>query len=260
MLKAVLFDLDQTLIDWDSAESWEVFAGRRMGALRDFVHEHVYPLPEVDGLTLFSTYAQELNRAWESSGQTLRSPNVREILAEVLRFHEVPVEQIDLDAVVRAYDWGPAEGECLYQDVPEVLPQLRAHGVELGVVTNASHPMALRDRELRAMSIIDYFPRCRIAAVDVGVIKPHPAIFEHALGLVGARPEEAVFVGDNLIADIKGAQGAGMIAVWRKGPDAEAELVAHAGEIVPDGVINTLHDLLPLLDGWFPGWRNGVAI
>jgi hypothetical protein len=26
---------------------------------------------------------------------------------------------------------------------------------------------------------------------------------------------------------------------------------------VPDATITTLHELLPLLDGWFPGWRNG---
>jgi putative hydrolase of the HAD superfamily len=111
--------------------------------------------------------------------------------------------------------------------------------------------MTLRDRELAAAGIDALFPRCRIAAADVGYLKPHRRIFEQALTELGAAPDEAVFVGDSLTADIRGAQEAGMRAVWR--PDGEAIVVPG---VVPDGVIATLHDLLPLLDRWYPGWRR----
>jgi putative hydrolase of the HAD superfamily len=45
-----------------------------------------------------------------------------------------------------------------------------------------------------------------------GFHKPHPGIFLHALDLVKCGPEETLFVGDNLIADIHGALGAGLSA------------------------------------------------
>jgi FMN phosphatase YigB (HAD superfamily) len=94
----------------------------------------------------------------------------------------------------------------------------------------------------------------------VGYLKPHRKIFEYALDVVGVRPDEAVFVGDNLTADIGGAQSVGMRAVWRVAETLdEAEAEIDGDEITPDGTIVTLHDLLPLLDRWYPGWRNGAA-
>ncbi len=258
MLKAVLFDLDNTLIDWDATESWQEFGLRRMTELRDLIHAQMFPLPHLDAFTMFTTFVQEMDQAWSTSSDTLIAPDFKRALAATLSAHDIPVDRLDLDVLMRAYRWGLVEGERLYPDVLEVLPVLRARGIELGIVTNASQSMRYRDHELHELEIVDFFPRCRIAAVDVGVIKPHPAIFEYALNLLRIGPHEAVFVGDNLLADIKGAQGAGMYAVWRRGPDAEKQLAEHDGRIVPDGTIYTLHDLLPLLDGWFPGWRNGA--
>lgn len=51
---------------------------------------------------------------------------------------------------------------------------------------------------------------------SVGWRKPHPAMFERALEIADARPEEAFHVGDNLIADVWGAQRLGIRAVWRR--------------------------------------------
>jgi putative hydrolase of the HAD superfamily len=47
----------------------------------------------------------------------------------------------------------------------------------------------------------------------VGLSKPDPAIFRHALGLLGVEPEEAVFVGDSYAHDALAALAAGMRAV-----------------------------------------------
>ena len=182
-------------------------------------------------------------------------------MADALKACGVPEDRLDIDAVVDAYNWQPPVGERAYPDAFEVLPQLRAHGVELGIVTNSAHPMPLRDRELHAVGLLDLFPTCRVSAVDVGYLKPHRTIFDRALEWLGVRPEEAVFVGDDLRADVGGAQVVGMHAVLRVHERA-GEAGDKSGEndgnrIVPDGTIRTLHDLLPLLDGWYPGWRNG---
>jgi len=258
MLKAVLFDLDHTLIDWDLAEPWEVYQRRRMIRLFEFVNRELYALPHSSGDILFEAFAATLSAAWQHGAQTFIAPNISLVLAEALMSCGVPEACIDIDAVLRVYDERPQIDIRAYPDVIEVLPELRAHGLALGIVTNASHPMTMRDRELEAAGILDLFPTCRIAAVDIGYIKPHRIIFEHALTRLGIGPDEAVFVGDNLEADVSGAQGVGMYGVLRvNDPDAPATYAETDSSVIPDGTINTLHDLLPLLDGWYPGWRNG---
>jgi len=255
MLKAVLFDLDQTLITWDNAEPWETYQGRRLRGVYEFVHTHLHPLTGGDADHFFAEFAQRLEQAWTEGNRTLRPPNVAAVLAATLEAFGAPADRMDMDAVMAAYDWQPAPGEAAFPDVLEVLPELHAHGVELGIVTNASLTMHYRDRELDAVGLLDLFPRCRVAAVDVGYLKPHRIIFQRALDILGVRPEEAVFVGDNLEADIRGAQNAGMAAVWRVPAMSNGD--APASDVTPDGTITTLHELLPLLDRWYPGWRNG---
>jgi putative hydrolase of the HAD superfamily len=255
MLKAILFDLDQTLIDWDRVEQpWEEYQYQRILNIFEFVKGNLYALRDPD--QFFEAYLMELAGAWQLGGLTLRAPSVTTIIAETLKACGVPDDRLDMDDVMRVYDWQPPAGERAYPDALDVLPELRAHGLEMGVVTNSAHPMTYRDRELSAIGLLELFPRCRLSAVDVGYLKPHRIIFERALDLLGVQAEESVFVGDNLAADIAGAKNAGLYAVWRTNGHPQLE-DANEDEIIPDGTINTLHDLLPLLDGWYPGWRNG---
>ena len=51
---------------------------------------------------------------------------------------------------------------------------------------------------------------------DLPHSKPHPAAFREAASRLGVLPERCVFVGDQLSADIAGALGSGMRAVWKR--------------------------------------------
>ncbi|MGH7809037.1 MAG: HAD family hydrolase, partial [Candidatus Binatia bacterium] len=76
--------------------------------------------------------------------------------------------------------------------------------------------------------------------------KPHPRIFELALSNWYFLPNEAVMVGDNLDADIRGAQNAGLYSVWisrRAGERTEDELT-----VQPDASLPSLSELPALLD------------
>jgi putative hydrolase of the HAD superfamily len=53
-----------------------------------------------------------------------------------------------------------------------------------------------------------------ICSRDLGVRKPNPRIFRHVLRELGVEPEEAVHVGDNIEADIEGAEGVGITPIW----------------------------------------------
>lgn len=252
MLKAVLFDLDHTLIDWEAAEPWEVYQARRLNNVHAYIDAHVHPLTDVTPEALYAAYLHAISTAWDQSRTTFIAPDLYRYLPEALVACGVPADRIDMDALLDAYGFQAITGERTFPDVPEVLPTLAEAGLTLGIITNASAPMTLRDRELAALDLLDHFPACRLTAADVGYIKPHRQIFLHALDQLGLAPDEAIYVGDNLEADIKGAQGVGMRGVLRVNDDPPAELEG----VVPDAEIHTLHDLLPVLDAWYPGWRT----
>jgi HAD superfamily hydrolase (TIGR01549 family) len=257
MLKAVLFDLDGTLMDWSAVEPWENYESRRLAHVFEFVNRELYPLTGVDPDSFFTMYIAQLTGAWKTGNRTLCAPSIFDVMARTLQASGVPDDRLDIESAMRAYDWQPADGLRAYPDALEVLPELDAHGIAMGIITNSSFPMSYRDRELRAVGLLDLFPTCRVSAVDVGYLKPHRGIFDHALQLLGVQASEAVFVGDNLEADIGGAQNAGVHSVLRIRASQEMETGEH--DIILDGTVGSFHELLPLLDGWFPGWRNGCT-
>lgn len=253
MVKAILFDLDHTIIDWDHAEPWEDYQRERLRAvLAAVTGAPIAPDAELVE-ALYLAFSEALIAEWQRARDTLQAPSLMRALVSALATVGLQVETHTEERLAEIYDWQARAGERAYPDASEVLPVLAAQGLKLGVVTNASQPMAFRDRELRAFGLLELFDGCRISAADVGVIKPHRAIFEHALACLNLKPEEVVFVGDSLEADIYGAQGAGMRAVWREN---DREMLPEDLEITPDGTIATFHDLLPLLDTWYPGWRS----
>jgi putative hydrolase of the HAD superfamily len=121
-----------------------------------------------------------------------------------------------------------------YPEVPEVLRELRAGGRTLVAVSNwdCSLPDWLAGAGL--LELLDGV----VSSGAAGAAKPDPAIFARALELVGARPENALHVGDSLDKDVAGARAAGIRAL----------LVCRDGD-PPDGVeaIGTLAELPSLL-------------
>jgi putative hydrolase of the HAD superfamily len=104
-----------------------------------------------------------------------------------------------------------------------VLTALRERGSALVVVSNwdVSLHDVLAQTGLRAL--VDAV----VTSAELGVAKPDPAIFAHALELAGGvPPQDALHAGDDLAADVDGARAAGI----------EPVLVARDGERPPPGV------------------------
>ncbi|MCC7448087.1 MAG: HAD family hydrolase [Anaerolineae bacterium] len=244
--------MDDTLIDWSQRSvDWQVFEREHLERVFNYIAKEVHPvrMPEA-----FYDVARTLSRqAWMEAEQDLRAPHLGTVVRQALAKIGVPPNLIDVEACLRAYDWQPIGGVVAYPDAVEILPVLVSHGVRIGLITNAYQPMWMRDRELEAYGLLAHFADCRLSAADVGYLKPHPAIFEAALQCLDIQADEAVFIGDNLAADVAGAQSIGMRAVLRVSPHV---MPPADSAIIPDAQITTLHDLLPILDDWFPGWRS----
>jgi putative hydrolase of the HAD superfamily len=91
----------------------------------------------------------------------------------------------------------------------DLLSQL-AQRYRLGIVSNFYGNLATVCEELDLRPLF----KVMVDSVDVGVEKPDPRIFRHALDGLGVEPEDATFVGDSRSRDMEGARGIGMPHVW----------------------------------------------
>jgi putative hydrolase of the HAD superfamily len=98
----------------------------------------------------------------------------------------------------------------IYPEVPRVLDQLAARGVRMAVVSNWDErlPELLEDLGLAATF------EAIVYSAAVGAEKPHPAIFQRALDLLGEPPSAVLHVGDRRQQDVEGAEALGMQALY----------------------------------------------
>lgn len=100
------------------------------------------------------------------------------------------------------------------QDTKQVLQSLRRSNYLLGVVSNFAIPEGVHHL-LQTNQINSLFDTVVISG-EVNRRKPHPEIFNTALEKIGVPASETVFVGDTADADVAGAHGVGMKAVYIK--------------------------------------------
>ena len=252
-LKGALFDFDDTLVDWSGVSlGWREIEAARLARVQDYVYRKSHAF-WINTDILVEAYLKRSRAAWAEARVDLRSPHMPSILMLTLKELGVAVDLLDEEEVIRAYDWNVVPGTVVFPDVPPLLDLLQTNNIKLGIVTNASQPMAMRDCELEAHGLIDYFPECRLSAADAGYLKPDARIFTCALERLGTSPEETIFIGDNPIADIVGAREVGMRAVLRITDRAAAN--GNLTGYQPG--LRSLDKLPAILDDWYPGWRNG---
>lgn len=255
MLKAILFDLDDTLIDWSFFEAdWERIESKHLNALHAHLTETIKPFCEVEAFR--KEFSRRTRSAWSDARSTLDAPHLGRILVQTVLSFGLLESDIDERDCLEAYQWGAVEGTYPFPDVVDALINLRERGIRTGIVTNAFQPMWLRDVELEEHGLLEFFPECRFSAADVGRLKPDRKIFEAALNCLKLKPEEVVFIGDNLTADIGGAQRVGMKAILRT---HRAGSRPYNDRFTPDASIHTFEKLPAILDAWYPGWDNGQA-
>lgn len=141
-------------------------------------------------------------------------------------------------------------GRELFPDVPDTLAELARRGYRLASITNRGYGGERFWDEVREFKLDKFFEDIAVSC-DIGYLKPHPRIYEHALGKLGVAAEESVMVGDNMRADVEGSKALGMTAVWRRplldepveATEDEPEIT---GPVQPDYTIRNISELLEL--------------
>ncbi len=206
-IKAVLFDLDNTLIR--TAEIPEIYTriaenyGVRLST--DEIREAHKDVGESNAIEGMITSGQEFWVRWNA--EVLEKAGIQENKAFLARkIDELWWEYADLE---------------VYPDVIETLTQLKSKGLKTGVITNGLK----RDYEqiLVELKLTDFFDI--VIGIDTcNKAKPDKEIFLHAINILDVHPEQAVFIGDSVKCDYEGARHAGLkpLLIDREGKASES--------------------------------------
>ncbi|MBU4246014.1 MAG: TIGR02253 family HAD-type hydrolase [Nanoarchaeota archaeon] len=193
MIRAILFDLDQTLIDFitmkkkasKKAAQAMVKAGLKIGI-------------KTAGKELFDFYLKN-----GIDGNTA--------FQEFIKKHNGEMNDRILAAALNAYLDAKRHYIKPYPDVIPTLKKLKKKGIKLAIVTDA--PRLKAYMRLDSMGITEFFDVV-VGFEDTGEQKPSSLPFKRALKELNVKPEEALMVGDWPDKDVLGAQKAGMKACW----------------------------------------------
>jgi putative hydrolase of the HAD superfamily len=193
MIRAVLFDLDGTLLN-------------RETSFRNFVTSQY---------AKFETELRHIPReiyvprvvALDNRG-TLWKDKVYQAIVE-----EFSVSGLTWQELFEDFDSRITDFYVPFPHLRETLDMLKASGYLLGLISNGRGTFQMRS--IKALSIEKDFGTILISET-VGLRKPDPEIFWQALRNLNCEPHHSVYIGDDPVADIGGACKAGMKTAWKK--------------------------------------------
>jgi HAD superfamily hydrolase (TIGR01662 family) len=238
--RAVIFDFGGTLMYGRNA--WEPYIAQADEALTEYLRLQGM---ELNLNTFPRDFRKRLDEYFRHREKDLLEATYSSVLRQVLidkGYDDIPSDIIrnalDRLFAVTQINW------ALEEDSLPTLQKLEKSGYRLGLISNAGDDQDVQQLA-RGFGIHSYFDFILTSAA-CSYRKPHPRIFELALANWYLLPTEAVMVGDNLIADVQGAQKAGMFGVWiNRRADPEMEKLE---SVSPDASLTSLAELPALLD------------
>ncbi len=218
MLRAILFDLDDTLFDHRLCartalttlyEAYEAFRSRSFA--------------EVE--RLHAGFLEELHRRVTSGELPLdyaRRERFQRLFAAV---GEAPADQTVAEAA-ETYRGGYMRIRRAVAGAAGLLAAVKERA-QVGIVSN--NLLEEQRGKLRQCALDEYVD-VLVVSEEAGMSKPDPRIFQIALDRLGCRPDEVVMVGDSWAADVIGARAAGIRPIWFN-PDGASSPEPDAGVV-----------------------------
>ncbi len=188
MIKAIIFDLDNTLID-------------RQKAFKEMLIRKFSSL--FDDKKLIKSMVEDIIK-WDDNG-TVERIIVFKKWASKYDVTCITPEQLDKD-------WSNESGTVafLYDDVKDTLIKLKEK-YKLAILTNGN--VASQRRKLNTINIYDLLDFSLVSSEYI-VKKPDKQIFEYTAKQLGLNTNECVYVGDNYNIDVLGSRNAGMTPIY----------------------------------------------
>lgn len=239
-LRAVIFDLGGTLMY--ERTNWDPITAQADEALTNYLREQGM---ELNLSTFPREFRKRIDKYFRKREKDLLETTYSFVLRDVLEdkgYRDLPDGTIrgalDRLFAITQTNW------ALEPDTLQTLKKLETDGYRMGLISNAGDDQDVQQLA-RRFDIAKYFDFILTSAA-CSYRKPHRRIFEIALSNWYFLPSEAVMVGDNLDADVRGAQSVGLYAIWisrRAGKRTEDQLSVH-----PDASLSALYELPAFLD------------
>jgi HAD superfamily hydrolase (TIGR01549 family) len=228
-LKAILFDVDDTLFDRHGAQLMALAAVVRQfpGVFAGIDHGiAVEAFLESDRIIV-----QEFSESDYAFGQA-RSRR-QQLFLRLLGLDESPAEEMAKFYVeVYPRSHAPIEGA-------EAVVQELAACFRLGIVSNGFPDVQYQ--KLETLEIHRFF-ECIVLSEELGIRKADPGIFWRATELLGVRPDDCLYVGDSYANDVVGGKQAGMCVCWFN-PGGQAA----PGDVLPDLEVRALREVVEVV-------------
>ncbi|MBN1976827.1 MAG: HAD family hydrolase [Anaerolineae bacterium] len=229
MIKAIIFDVDGTMLDHAGAQ--------RAGLVK--LHGMLEEAQRVSADEFVAIWQQEADRHWEQY-QAGKVTFVQQRILRVKAVFERLGAYASGEVAMRVFWAYLAEYEGSWKLYDDVLPCLESLGeYTLAVISNGDSGQ--QRRKLEKTGIAPYFSSVVISG-DLGVYKPDPGIFERSLQELGVPAGEAVYIGDHLEADALGAREAGLWAIWLAREGYEGDPAD-----IPVPIVNSLSQLVGIV-------------
>lgn len=200
----LFFDLDHTLWDFEMNSKdtlWDLY--QRFGLIEKGI---------IDFEAFFNQYSQHNHRLWERYTKGF-------LKQEELRWKRIYLSLLDFKiadeplskAMSSAYLDILPNKTGLFPYTIEILTYLKEKGYRMHLITNGFESVQLK--KIKNTKIESFFEQI-ITSEASNSLKPHKEIFEYALKKSGAHLAQSIMIGDNQTADIQGALGMGMDAIF----------------------------------------------
>ena len=222
MIKGVVFDLDNTLLDFMKMKEFAVKA-----AIRGMIEAGLKVNEDKSYIEINSIYEEF---GWENQ-------KVFDVFLEKSIGH---VDNKFLAAGIVAYRRAREANLMAYPNVNKTLMALTKSGIKLGVVSDA--PSREAWMRIYYLNLYHYFDVV-ITYDDSGERKPSPVPFQLALDGMGLRPEETIMIGDWPERDVVGAQQIGMKTAFARYGDTFGTVNSGA-----DWDLNDIYQLVDIIN------------
>ena len=235
-IDAVFFDMDETLI-----EHHQTGEELMRGTFRAFADK----LEGIDENEFSRILWHKANDLWQMMFDGVLSGEVARPYTFINTLRAFKADDALAHDMLEDFEQRMVSATHLMPGALDVMDSLREAGKVVGVVTNGYTLMQMRKVEAHTLHEHADFV---IVSEEVDSHKPHPDIFNEALRRANAQADRALFIGDNLDADIAGANAVGIHTVLI---DPRGERVKRIAEEEgcprPDHVIAHLNEVLALL-------------
>lgn len=205
-MRAVLVDVGDTLVHLDRPRD-EVFQ-TNLEALHNYLTSQSI---KFDAEKFNDIFIHIFNDATHQADLSNIEIPMEEIISKSLRKSGMSALEVDLPRKAMIEFYTPeVEAWQLYSDTVETLTELSKEYV-MGVISNTKSDWFVR-AILRRRGL-DRFFNTVVTSAALKIRKPRQEIFTRALADLGVGPSEAVFMGDSIQADVRGAKNMGMYSI-----------------------------------------------